>query len=184
MAAGDRGRQSRKSRAALLGAFNALVVERRYADIRIADVIRRADVGRSTFYEHFRNKEALLLHSLAGVLAVMAGAVDDDCEPEHLRLLLDHFSEHGALARGLLSGPAGPQVVAALAGLIRQRLVEMQQRLGLAPLIPLDLAAAQLAQAQLGLVHAWLSRGAAFPSGNLAAAMRRSAAAAARALFS
>ena len=60
MAKVTENRQVRKTRAALLDAFGRLVLERGYADIRIADVIRQANVGRSTFYEHFRSKDDLL----------------------------------------------------------------------------------------------------------------------------
>jgi AcrR family transcriptional regulator len=184
MATDGLSRQSRKTRAALLQAFNGLAVERRYADIRIADVIRRADVGRSTFYEHFRNKDDVLRQSLAGLLGIVAAAVEEGCDTTHLRFVLDHFRENSALARGLINGPSAPQVVAVLAGLIEQRLAAAQQRLDLAPVIALDLAAAQLAGGQLGLVQAWLNRGATAPPAAVAAAMHRCAAAAARAVFS
>src|SRR3712207_2475567 len=115
-------RQVRRTRAALIGAFNELVVARRYADIRIADIIRRADVGRSTFYEHFRNKDAVLRQSLGPVLAVVADAVRDDCDTRRLGHVLDHFRENARLARGLLNSPSAPQV---LAGLVAERLAAL-----------------------------------------------------------
>jgi len=183
MATGEASRQSRKTRAALLQAFNRLAVERRYADIRIADIIRRADVGRSTFYEHFRNKDDVLRQSLAGLLDIVAAGVEDECDTTHLRFVLDHFRENSALARGLINGPSSPQVVAVLAGLIEQRLAAMQQTHAIASFIPLDLAAAQLAGSQLGLIQAWLNRGATAATAALAEAMHRCGAASARALF-
>ncbi len=38
----------------------ALLLEKRYDRITIQDILDRADVGRSTFYEHYWDKEDLL----------------------------------------------------------------------------------------------------------------------------
>jgi AcrR family transcriptional regulator len=183
MASDTYNRQARKTRAALLDAFNELVVARRYADIRIADIIRRADVGRSTFYEHFRNKDDLLRESLSGILAILASAVDDGCDLHRVQRLLEHFRENSRLARGLLNGPSCPQVVSVLEGLIAERLTARRRKCGGTPVIPVDLAAAQAAEAQLGLVRAWLNRGASCPSAAVAAALHQSAMAVTRAIF-
>jgi AcrR family transcriptional regulator len=126
MSPGGHNRQVRKTRAALLDAFGELVLARRYPDIRIADIIRRADVGRSTFYEHFRNKDDILRQSLTGVLAHLADAVEDGCDPERLRFVLDHFRENRPAAHGMLNGPSSPQVVTVLAGLIEERLAALR----------------------------------------------------------
>ncbi len=84
-------RQARRSRAAFLEAFNELVLTRGYNDIRVGDIIRRADVGRSTFYEHFRNKDDLLRQSMSHMLSVMADAVCEACDLQKLRWVLEHF---------------------------------------------------------------------------------------------
>ena len=49
--------QSRKAQTkeALLTAFRDLFFERGYEAIRVGDIIARAGVGRSTFYEHYRS---------------------------------------------------------------------------------------------------------------------------------
>src|ERR1700741_782405 len=54
-------RRVRRTRAALRDAFLALVSEKGYEKITIQDILDRADVGRSTFYVHYRAKEALLI---------------------------------------------------------------------------------------------------------------------------
>lgn len=170
-------RQVRKTRAALLDAFRDLVLTRRYADIRVQDVIRRADVGRSTFYEHFRDKDDLLRESLSPILTVLADTVGvGDCQ--RLPHVLEHFRENSRLARGLANGPSAAQVVAVLAALIRDRLVG----LGWSGSLPVELAAAQLAEGQLGLLRAWLNGGAVCPAETMAEAMHTSTLAAARAL--
>jgi AcrR family transcriptional regulator len=54
-------RRVRRTRRNLQDALIALILERGYAGITVQHVLDRADVGRSTFYTHFRDLEALLL---------------------------------------------------------------------------------------------------------------------------
>jgi AcrR family transcriptional regulator len=53
-------RRTQRTRHQLGRALVGLVEEKRFDDITVQDVIDRADVGRSTFYTHFRDKEDLL----------------------------------------------------------------------------------------------------------------------------
>lgn len=57
----------RQTRAALLGALPALMIERGYERITIQNVLERADVGRATFYAHFDSKDDLLAGSVANL---------------------------------------------------------------------------------------------------------------------
>ena len=52
---------------ALLRAFRELVFERGYDAISVRDIIENANIGRSTFYEHFENKEDLLRRALGPI---------------------------------------------------------------------------------------------------------------------
>lgn len=53
-------RRIAKTRKAIFQAFLSLLNEKGYDDMRVQDVIDKADVGRSTFYAHYASKEALL----------------------------------------------------------------------------------------------------------------------------
>lgn len=53
-------RRQRKTRKAIYEAFEALMSEEHYRSVTVAQVIDRADVGRSTFYAHFETKDDLL----------------------------------------------------------------------------------------------------------------------------
>ncbi len=53
-------RRQRKTRKAIYQAFEDLVSEKPYAQVTVAQIIDRADIGRSTFYEHFETKDELL----------------------------------------------------------------------------------------------------------------------------
>jgi AcrR family transcriptional regulator len=176
-------RQIQKTRAALLDAFGCLLLEHGYADIRIADVIRKANVGRSTFYEHFRGKDDLLRHSLGRFLDGLADAVVEAPDIRKVTHVLEHFRDNRAVARGLLNGPSAPQVVGVLARLIEERLVAMRGASSRAPVISLELASLQAAESELGLIRAWLNRGASSGAVEVAKTMHETGRASARALF-
>jgi AcrR family transcriptional regulator len=52
-------RRIRRTRKALQEALVGLIVERGYEKVTVQDLLDRADVGRSTFYAHYRDKESL-----------------------------------------------------------------------------------------------------------------------------
>ncbi|CAN5182144.1 TetR/AcrR family transcriptional regulator [soil metagenome] len=164
-------RQAKRSRAALLTSFNELVLTRRYDDIRISDILDRANVGRSTFYEHFRNKDDLLRQSMSPILSVFAAAASDSCDRAKLHWVLEHFRENIRLARGLFNGPSCPQIVGLLASLIEEHLDASRTKAKKPGMLPLNLLGAQIAESQLGLVRTWLNEGAVYPAHQIAEAV-------------
>ena len=53
-------RRQRKTREAIFGALIALLSEKTFSQITVEEIIRRADVGRATFYAHFETKDFLI----------------------------------------------------------------------------------------------------------------------------
>jgi AcrR family transcriptional regulator len=54
-------RRASRTRRSLSDALIGLILEKRYDAITVQNVIDRADVGRSTFYAHYRDKDDLFL---------------------------------------------------------------------------------------------------------------------------
>jgi AcrR family transcriptional regulator len=76
MSAGPTDRRVRRTRALLLGALLSLVQEKGYDRITIQDILDKADVGRSTFYAHYRDKDDLLRSGFEDIRASLVAEVN------------------------------------------------------------------------------------------------------------
>jgi len=157
-----------KTRADLLQAFLGLVLDRRYHEIGIADVLAASGVGKSTFYEHFAGKDGLLAASLEGPLGILAGLVDGASTASDAERILQHFHDNGTVVRSLLKGPAFRVVRGELVGRVEARLDRgLKSRMRIAPRI----AACTIADATLSPIVAWLDGEAACSTRELSLAL-------------
>lgn len=103
-------RRVRRSKTLVVQAFAALVLEKDYARVTVQDIIDRADVGRSTFYAHFRDKEAVLLSCFDDVEAGLGARLSEGpvsaVEHAPARVLLDHAWEHSSVYRAICASSA------------------------------------------------------------------------------
>jgi AcrR family transcriptional regulator len=152
----DRDQRVRRTRDWILKSFSQLVRHRPYQSIHVLDIIGVAGVGRSTFYEHFRGKDEVFRHALTTVLSTLADAVTDAADVARVQCTLEHFWENRKMARGMLRNESASQVAIRHAELFEERLSGLCSQRDVTLIIPLRLAATQLAAAQLGLITAWL----------------------------
>lgn len=106
-------RRVQRTRRALRDAFLALMEERGWDAVNVQDICDRADVGRSTFYMHFQNKEQLLAGGFADLSALLRQQAADSKVPlAFLTGLIAHVGEQKKLFRSLI-GRRGGQIVQA-----------------------------------------------------------------------
>ncbi|MEN3358475.1 MAG: hypothetical protein V7637_2457 [Mycobacteriales bacterium] len=157
-------RRVRRTKRIIGDAFVALILERGYDRITVQDILDRADVGRSTFYAHYRDKEALLTaafddmrEELRGDLAAMTpGAPPDRTSPAGA--LFDHAYRHRDVYQALCGRHGGNLVYRHLRHLIGDLLREhLRPHLAAAGSdLPVDVVAEFYTSAALGLLTWWV----------------------------
>lgn len=161
-------RRIRRTREALQQALIALIRERRYEDITVQEIAERANVGRTTFYLHFNNKDELFIDchesivrafQIAPLFSVTREVLQSAETPpgivrafEHLEGARPHldpiFQSKGGLLilRGMREWSAHAIEVSLKAGFAEPRA------------FPVSVLAAYLAGAQIALVQWWLEK--------------------------
>ncbi len=72
MEAGTTDRRVRRTRELLRTALLSLIQEKGYERITVQDILDRADVGRSTFYAHYRDKDDLMQSGFEDIRTALA----------------------------------------------------------------------------------------------------------------
>ena len=156
-----------RTRRAVINTFVRLVHDRPYDSISVNEVLAEADVGRATFYAHYRNKDDLLVKSVSVVLEVLADRYLDllrgsgDLAP--LVALLEHFRENRRLLSRMTTGGAAPAFARGLdrlAEMIQERLAVHCRETGTSPATEPRLVARAMADGLFGMVRAWIEGGA------------------------
>lgn len=150
-------RRTQRTRQALMSAFVELVLTRGYDVLTTGEIVRKANVGRSTFYLHYASKEELLKESMKHPSSGMAACVDGDVTPQQLTPLLDHFREQRTVNRVFFAYPIRSVWVKSLAALIELRLTRAARTGSMRPLVPRSLVALTVAEMQIALITHWLT---------------------------
>lgn len=151
----------------LRAAIVSLAAARPITEITVKDIIERAGVNRSSFYQHYESREELLASALEQLETDMARAdepvviTDLTRPPSELVLFMHHFAEHADLYRGVF-GPSGSALVVArvrarILALVRAGILLSPENRRLTDL-PVDIEAAGTSGALLGVIEAWLTQ--------------------------
>lgn len=149
-----------RTRNALYDALVALIRERAYASIGIADIVARADVGRSTFYAHFKSKDDLLARSLERLRAELAEAIEGIETPglgDVSRTLFRHIDRHRDI-HASLAGSAGSEIVLQAIAANLTHVVRGLLPPDARPRMPRELAIAQVGSTFLTVLRWWFDR--------------------------
>src|ERR1700712_4163718 len=102
-------RRSQRTRQMLSAALVALMLEKRYDEITVQDIIDQANVGRSTFYAHCLDKDDLLISDFTRVLDMVSQHMrqftpDVQGTLPSLALFFEHVQAHYHLYKALVRG--------------------------------------------------------------------------------
>lgn len=163
---GINDRRVEKTRGSLHAALASLIHEKSYEQIVVKEILARANVGRSTFYTHFRDKDDLLESSIREVLgdAVLPAATNRAVE----RLvafslpILEHIEHYLAADRPMMDSRAQEVVH----GRLEQELVRLvadeierlrQHRVVSGREVPTDLLAQFVASTFIIALNWWVA---------------------------
>lgn len=170
-------RRVNRSRRLLRDALMELILEKGYDAVTVEDITERADLGRTTFYLHYKNKEELLLGAIdeiaddlkeqANLLIYMRDQPDHQSSeapsapfrPFHL--VFEHAAQSAKLYQIILQGEGANRAERRIREIIAESAQDyFQFQRGLqripAPPIPVEVISGYLASSLLGFLHWWL----------------------------
>ena len=159
-------RRVQKTKALLHGALASLIHEKPYEGVVVKEILARANVGRSTFYSHFRDKEELLAEGMREMLRKCAVKGQRASAPraEHvLRFslpLLEHIDSLRAVSTVANESTRQDVVHERLRGALTEWLVQelhdISRRPWTAEQMPVELLAEQVAATFVLVLSRWL----------------------------
>jgi len=156
-----------RTRKLLRDAMMELILEEGYDAISIQDITDKANLGRATFYLHFKDKDELLLEvmdqfieNLLAQVPLLSEAHWHFEDSKHIIKLFDLAAENYDLFRILTIGSGGisahRQLQRSIATHITTSIEEDIKTLDAAPIIPPDFIANHFAGSLLSTIYWWL----------------------------
>jgi len=175
-------RRVQRTRQALRNALLELIKEKGYDSISVEDITQRANLGRATFYLHFKDKEDLLVEEFSEMANERARIISEipfsawlpdleitspksESKPAPpLLMVFQRVANHSDLYRILLKNEKSDRIFERIRKIITQTITEfMQTKVKNDPLpilfeVPIDLLAAYFSGALLSCVDWWLEQ--------------------------
>jgi AcrR family transcriptional regulator len=164
----------RRTRRAIQDALVELILEHGYEGTTVQEIAERADVGRSTFYAHFVDKEALLMSAFEE----LHPAIDGGERRQSLFMIAGVLLEHADRERRLYRAVFGHQAASPLAARMEAELTvwvrgELGQCAPRASDRDVAMAARVSVSAFLGLIRWWMDADERVPPDEVAAGFTR-----------
>ncbi len=135
-------RRVQRTRRMVHKALMSLILEKKYESITVQEILDRADVGRSTFYMHFQDKDELLFDGFQYLQSFLESAQEVSGTPprnSYDRIIgfslpmFEHAQEYRRVNRALLGSNAEAvvrrRIHSVLAGIVSRELkLELQRR--------------------------------------------------------
>jgi AcrR family transcriptional regulator len=159
-------RRAARTRRALHEALISLILRKGYEATTIQNIIDEADVGRSTFYAHYKGKEDLLrggFERLRADLTQARGGVSAGRGARRSPLifslaLFQHADGYKDVYRALVSGRGGAVAVSEIRRVLSDFVREELSVTKLNGAVPLELALQFIVSAFLAVLTWWLER--------------------------
>jgi AcrR family transcriptional regulator len=158
-------RRSERTRHTLGDALVSLMLERRYVDLTVQDILDRANIGRSTFYAHFWDKDDLLASTIARMIEALSqhmdqGSGDSTALLPSLGLFQHVQGQYHLLYRAFVPLQGVEMLTQTLRGHLCQHVEQRLRRLLPAPTADLTIMVTTQAVvgAFLALLHWWLEQ--------------------------
>ena len=177
-------RRSARTRATLQHALMSLILKKGYEAITIKDICDAADVGRSTFYMHYKSKDDLKRGGLESLRRVLVARqkdaltnADGSRGPNFAFSLamFEHARDHIAHYRSLGGSRGGTVALASIRAMLSDLVREELAATGKNPAdaIPLELAVQHTVGAYMAVLTWWLDGGAKLPPQQIDTMFRR-----------
>lgn len=160
-------RRSKRTRRSISDALIELMLEKNYDTITVQDIIDRANVGRSTFYAHYLDKEDLLTSQLEQLMNRLHEVpLTKPSEAIFASLgMFQHVAEARQLYKAFLWGKGIEMIFEILQGIISQQIekelaVHLKER---TPSVPTVVIATYITGGFLTLLRWWLDNGMPYP---------------------
>ena len=153
-------RCSQRTRHLLGEALIELMMEKAYNAITVSDVIERANVGRSTFYTHYRDKDDLLVREFDRVIDVLGRDISHEAHEEdpffQSLALFRHVQEQYELYKALVWGSGADLLFKHVQKSLSKRIEQGLQGSGKKFNVPIPILANFVAGSYLTLIKWWL----------------------------
>ncbi|NQV16783.1 TetR/AcrR family transcriptional regulator [bacterium] len=161
---GKTDRRVTRTRHLLREALMSLMREQRYDSITVQNILDRADIGRSTFYSHYRDKEELLISGLDDIIHSLILTLENPgVQPDQHKLLsteplFKHAQDEFQLHKAIMGGHGINLMVQKIQKHLGRH-IEDELRSWLkedeAPAIPIPLMGHYVASVVLSLLRWW-----------------------------
>lgn len=158
-------RRIQRTHALLRDALMALIEECGYESISIQDITDRANVSRTTFYLHFRDKDDLLFITMEELYDKLVEQAHFAPPDDALNAMIDstdfqHVAEYAKFYRVMIgkNGSAAfvMRVQAYLARVCLEKILKPLAARGTGLQVPLEAVAYSIAGMEIGLIRWWL----------------------------
>jgi AcrR family transcriptional regulator len=154
-----------RTRRSLQEALFDLARERELDEITVADIADRAGVNRSTFYQHYSDKDTLLADAIDAVVEQASAEIPtlDEVTLDPPPILVDylrHVEENAAVYTRVFGEHGSPVAVARLRERIQSIVIDAVATSHAETFtdVPSDVLAAGLSGSVLGVLEVWLAR--------------------------